>query len=694
MQTLLLVALLGCLAAVFAAPADRVRWCVKSDKEHEKCVALAAKAPVFSCVKKSNTIDCIVAIKAGEADAITLDGGDIYIAGLKNYDLQPIIAEDYGTSSETCYYAVAVVKKGTDFTIDQLRGKKSCHTGLGKSAGWNIPIGTLVSRNLIQWAGIEDKPVEEAVSEYFSASCVPGATRGSKLCQLCRGDCSRSHSEPYYDYAGAFQCLKDGAGDVAFVKHLTVPESEKNNYELLCKDNTRAPIDSYQNCHLAKVPAHAVVTRKDPQLAKLIWNNLNAVQSLPDFNLFSSEAYAPAKNLMFKDSTLKLLQVPANTDSFLYLGAEYMSIIRSLKKEPTGTTSTAIRWCAVGHAETSKCDKWSINSVGDDSTAIECASGATVDECLKKIMRKEADAMAVDGGQVYTAGKCGLVPAMVEQYDDGLCSNPGASTSSYYAVAVVKKGSGVTWENLKGKRSCHTGIGRTAGWNIPMGLIHQSHSDCDFTKFFSSGCAPGANITSPFCTNCRGSGKAVGEEFKCKASAEEQFYGYAGAFRCLVEGAGDVAFIKHTTVSENSDSNNLAQWASNVQSADYELICPGKNPVPVTDYVSCHLAAVPAHAVVTRPESHSEVVNVLRDQQAKFGSGASDASFRMFQSEGGKNLLFKDSTKCLQEVSAGKTYTEFLGEQYTRSMSSLRQCSDYTSDLEKACTFHSCQQKN
>lgn len=36
------------------------------------------------------------------------------------------------------------------------------------------------------------------------------------------------------------------------------------------------------------------------------------------------------------------------------------------------------------------------------------------------LQRKEADAMAVDGGEVYTAGKCGLVPAMVEQYDQGL----------------------------------------------------------------------------------------------------------------------------------------------------------------------------------------------------------------------------------------------------------------------------------
>ena len=35
---------------------------------------------------------------------------------------------------------------------------------------------------------------------------------------------------------------------------------------------------------------------------------------------------------MFKDSATKLVQLPSTTDSFLYLGAEYMSIIRSLKK--------------------------------------------------------------------------------------------------------------------------------------------------------------------------------------------------------------------------------------------------------------------------------------------------------------------------------------------------------------------------
>lgn len=32
--------------------------------------------------------------------------------------------------------------------------------------------------------------------------------------------------------------------------------------------------------------------------------------------------------------------------------------------------------------------------------------------------------MAVDGGQVYTAGKCGLIPVLVEQYDAEECRNP------------------------------------------------------------------------------------------------------------------------------------------------------------------------------------------------------------------------------------------------------------------------------
>ena len=180
---------------------------------------------------------------------------------------------------------------------------------------------------------------------------------------------------------------------------------------------------------------------------------------------------------------------------------------------------------------------------------------------------------------------------------------------------------------------------------------------------------------------------------ECKASTDEQYYGYTGAFRCLVEDAGDVAFIKHSIVPDNSDGKGEA-WAATVKSGDYELICPHKSsPVPITEYATCNLARVPAHAVVTRPESVTKVVGILKDQQAQFGPSGSDPSFKLFQSETGRNLIFKDSTKCLQEIKAGTSYDQFLGADYMSATTSLRQCSETTSDLEKSCTFHSCQQK-
>ncbi|XP_027144337.1 serotransferrin-like isoform X2 [Larimichthys crocea] len=374
------------------------------------------------------------------------------------------------------------------------------------------------------------------------------------------------------------------------------------------------------------------------------------------------------------------------------------------------TSANSIKWCAVGVAEMAKCGVWSMNSVTGGQPDIECQNAVTADDCVKKIMNEEADAITLDGGQVYTAGKCGLVPVMVEQYDQELCGTSGAA-SSYTAVAVVKKGSGVTWANLSGKKSCHTGLGKTAGWNMPMGHIYNQTNDCDFNviafttplsvtpthladhvfssssssssaTFFSAGCAPGSDPNSPFCTLCVGNENG---DHKCKANSDERHYGYAGAFRCLVEGGGDVAFIRHTTVPENSDGNGPS-WASAVRSADYELICPGKGPVPITDYASCNLGVVPAHAVVTRPNLGNKVVRILQDQQSKFGPDGSNPSFRMFESGAGKNLLFKDSTQCLQELPRGTSYDQFLGTEYMNAINTLRQCSDNTPDLENACT--------
>ena len=61
------------------------------------------------------------------------------------------------------------------------------------------------------------------------------------LCALCKDECTKDGN--YSGYSGAFKCLMDDVGEVAFVKHTTV-SSEKlataSEYAYLCYDGTTA----------------------------------------------------------------------------------------------------------------------------------------------------------------------------------------------------------------------------------------------------------------------------------------------------------------------------------------------------------------------------------------------------------------------------------------------------------------------
>lgn len=66
----------------------------------------------------------------------------------------------------------------------------------------------------------------------------------------------------------------------------------------------------------------------------------------------------------------------------------------------------------------------------------------------------------------------------------------GVFLVGYKAVAVVKASAdeSLTWNNLQGKKSCHTAVERTAGWNIPMGLLYSRINHCEFGKWILGGC--------------------------------------------------------------------------------------------------------------------------------------------------------------------------------------------------------------
>jgi hypothetical protein len=109
---------------------------------------------------------------------------------------------------------------------------------------------------------------------------------------------------------------------------------------------------------------------------------------------------------------------------------------------------------------------------------------------------------------------------------------------------------------------------------------------------------------------------------------EELFAGFRGAFHCLVEGGGDVAFVRHTTPFENTgeniccwksryilltlfsycsrllnrnthhtDGNNLENWAVGLSSNNFRLLCLDGGVRPVQEYQTCNLGKVPAPKV-------------------------------------------------------------------------------------------------
>ncbi|CAI9740460.1 serotransferrin-like isoform X1 [Octopus vulgaris] len=291
------------------AEASEPRLCVTSEKERQKCKTFQN----ITCVKGSSASDCLEKIAKNLADITSLDGGNIYKAG-KCYNLKPIVAETYsGLPIGAGYFAVAVAKKSSNVNINTLQGKISCHTGLNKTAGWFIPMSVLFTN--------KNNQLTQA-SNFFNASCVPGAINGSNMCRLCTPNCKRNSDNFYYGYNGAAKCLMETEADVAFVKHSTfLKELTKSDYELLCADGSTAEIGDYEQCHLAQVPPHAIVGRNnltDDQIEEIFEN----FDSKSNSTLFSDKF---GKNLIFSSGTESLIEILSHYEAFL--GPSYMNAL-------------------------------------------------------------------------------------------------------------------------------------------------------------------------------------------------------------------------------------------------------------------------------------------------------------------------------------------------------------------------------
>jgi len=682
------------------------------------CQTMASESELHvTCIAARDRVDCLDKVQHGEADFVPVEPEDMYIASKiphQHFMIFKEVRTKEEPEEEFRYEAVAVVHNNLSISsLQDLRGLKSCHTGVGRNVGYKIPITKLRKMGILSSLNNPDLTPREnelhALSELFSQACLVGKwsldpaqnqalkTRYSNLCALCEHPEVCDYPDIYSGYEGALRCLAENGGQIAWTKvyyvkkHFGLPVGAReavptgkdpNNYAYLCPNATKAPITG-KPCIWAARPWPGYMANNDVESDVA---DLRAQISLANTIGENEKADWLNKVLILDNKTMAVdNQGPYSPQDYLNK-ANYTDVI----ERDTGSPHRTVRFCVTSNTELAKCRVLRQAAFSRDiRPPFDCVQEATLHDCLKTVRDDGADIITLDGGEVVTAQReYNLKPIIAEQY--------GEHGTLYYAVAVVKKSSSYqSIDDLRGAKSCHTGYGRTAGWNVPLytllnkGLI--SRNNCPYTRalshFFSGGsCVPGAltpennpSEDSPqqLCSICAGNMEASDstavEATRCSASNNESYFGYTGAFRCLASGAGDVAFVKHTTVPENTDGHNNAGWAAALKSEDFELLCPDGGRAPVDQYIRCNLAQVPPHMVVTSNTKSELALNEIRHAVLATGDlyGKHPELFRLFGDfDGTKDLLFKNSATGLSSLEDGSP----LMQRYSEIIEVVKTC--------------------
>ncbi|XP_045506749.1 melanotransferrin [Colias croceus] len=756
---------------------DMVTWCTTSIPEQTKCEKLA-KAVLqdkglfgkdfieIECKRAFDVEECMTWVDQGDASLLALDAGEVYVAG-RYHSLVPLLQELYG-AGEPYQYAVAVVKKGSlphvqpGIGLAALRGARACFPGVGSLAGWVMPVHVLIREGGLKITDCNNH-VKSAV-EFFGESCAPNSLKDmynpigdnpDQLCKLCIGGpgirCTLA--DPYAGYEGALKCLvSNGTGEIAFVRDTTIQHAllshkilggvTESDFELICRDGSRASVTSWETCNWGRVPADAVLTSSvatsaqrakyqnlimkivelygEPNPMNKMSNRTDAYQQDAYGNWLSSTTEKARYFDQFRrnqfdrqadeDSTLspykprvdgrgqpielpfKLFQSEGTTDlllqdatiSFRVLKEEEQAAQHILNNKYVGEQAEkaviGIRDCPVKRAvlcvtsdpEMEKCVKMRVAlKAAFLSPVLVCWRAHSARHCERAIADGTADMALLDAADMlHAAYQHRLVPFMQEVYSSGY--------SWYYAVAVAKEQDPDTdLTYLRGKNTCHTGIGMAAGWIYPLAYLMSNGwirpYGCDgahaAAQYFAKSCAPGSLSTEyvdsgtvphdNLCHLCHGASFR-----RCRRDASEPYYGHAGALRCMVEGGGHAAFVRHTAPHEVAAGRKREWWARDLLPDDLQLLCPDGTRAKVHEYKNCNLGKVPGSVLMGRA-NHTELdtfSNLMLYAQQFYGATVNDDfSFSMFYSQPPyADLIFSDAAVRLKPLPHYKRSAEII----------------------------------
>lgn len=185
----------------------------------------------------SSDVAAIEALRFGHADVAVLDGGSAWLAW-QQHGFETILA-DQKSDGSNYYTASAWVLDSSDIqSLEDLEGKDSCHTGWLKSAGMLMPMGYMIGQGLVEVSGDEEDidSLRTTIENHFGNATIPAS------------------GDVYYGYSGAFRCMTEGHGDVAFAKTTSFEDHcEGNDW---CLD-----ISDYRMLEPAfgQVPSHSVM---------------------------------------------------------------------------------------------------------------------------------------------------------------------------------------------------------------------------------------------------------------------------------------------------------------------------------------------------------------------------------------------------------------------------------------------------